>query len=197
MGGDGRAAASQPFAGPEDLRTTFEAMSEGLVVQEAGGAIVLANPAAERILGLSAEQLSGRTSLDPRWRAVRGNGAPFPGDEHPAMVTLRTGAPTSNVLMGVYRPSGDLVWISVNTRLLRARTDGRRPFWQRFATSRASGTHSSSCGGARHYFTRPSTVFRRVSTSPTTRMDACCASTRRFAVSWRSERSRNLCVPAG
>jgi PAS domain S-box-containing protein len=118
MSADAGAEGREPLAGLEDLRTTFETMSEGLVVQEEGGSIVLSNPAAERILGLTSEQLSGRTSLDPRWRTVRGTGAPFPGDEHPAMVTLRTGAPTSNVLMGVYRPSGDLVWISVSSRLL-------------------------------------------------------------------------------
>lgn len=112
------------LASVEDLRTTLDAMSEGLVVQEESGAIAFWNPSAERILGLSAEQLCGRTSLDPRWRCVRANGTPFPGEEHPAMVTLRTGMPQSSVLMGVYQPNGDLVWINVSSRLL-PRSDGK------------------------------------------------------------------------
>lgn len=114
----------QPLATVEDLRTTLDAMSEGLVVQEEGGAIVFWNPSAERILGLTGEQLIGRTSLDPRWRCVRGNGTPFPGEEHPAMVTLRSGAAQASVLMGVHRPSGDLVWINVSSRLL-PRAEGK------------------------------------------------------------------------
>jgi PAS domain S-box-containing protein len=112
------------LASVEDLRTTLDAMGEGLVVQEESGAIVFWNPSTERILGLTAAQISGRTSLDPRWRSVHGNGTPFPGEDHPAMVTLRTGQPQSNVLMGVHRPSGELVWISVSSRLL-SRAEGK------------------------------------------------------------------------
>ncbi|MFM7298403.1 MAG: PAS domain-containing protein, partial [Planctomycetota bacterium] len=116
--------ALTPLASVDDLRTTLDSMSEGLVVQEESGAIVFWNPSTERILGLTGEQLSGRTSLDPRWRCVRANGTPFPGEEHPAMVTLRTGAPQASVLMGVHRPSGDLVWINVSSRLL-PRSEGK------------------------------------------------------------------------
>ena len=45
----------------------------------------------------------GVSSLDPRWRAIHEDGSPFPGEEHPAMVTLRTGRPQEGVLMGVYK----------------------------------------------------------------------------------------------
>jgi len=114
----------QPLATVEVLRTTLDAMSEGLVVQEESGAIVFWNPSAERILGLTGEQLSKRTSLDPRWRCVRANGTPLPGEEHPTMVTLRSGTAQAGVLMGVYRPSGDLVWINVSSRLL-PRAEGK------------------------------------------------------------------------
>ena len=69
------------LASVEDLRTTLDAMGEGLVVQEESGAIVFWNPSTERILGLTAAQISGRTSLDPRWRSVHGNGTPFPGED--------------------------------------------------------------------------------------------------------------------
>jgi len=34
------------------------------------------------------------------------------------MVTLRTGQPCSNVVMGVYKPSGEVTWISINSRPL-------------------------------------------------------------------------------
>ena len=63
----------------EQLRSIVTAMAEGVVLQDARGAIVSANAAAERILGLTRDQLDGRTSIDPRWRSVREDGTPFPG----------------------------------------------------------------------------------------------------------------------
>ncbi len=109
------------------LEVLFEAMSEGVVVQERSGVISAANAAAARILGLTPEQLAGRSSLDPTWRCVRADGSPFPGSEHPAMVTLRTGAPTQNVLMGVFKDGENLSWISINALPLRHRA-GDAPY---------------------------------------------------------------------
>ena len=99
-------------------RAAISALEEGLVFQDAGGAIRFSNSSAERILGLTAEQLAGRTSLDPRWRAIHEDGSPFPGETHPAMLALRTGQPQSNVMMGVHKPDGALTWISINARPL-------------------------------------------------------------------------------
>src|SRR5262249_23764043 len=43
---------------------------------------------------------------------------PLPGETHPDVVALRTGQPCSNVVMGVYRPDGELIWIAVNSQPL-------------------------------------------------------------------------------
>ncbi|MBI2684451.1 MAG: PAS domain S-box protein, partial [Actinobacteria bacterium] len=93
----------------------LQTMAEGVVVQDRDGAIRSCNPGAERILGLTADQMTGRTSLDPRWRAVREDGSDFPGPEHPAMVTLATGQGLRDVIMGVHVPDGALRWISIST----------------------------------------------------------------------------------
>ncbi|MBK8250969.1 MAG: PAS domain S-box protein [Gemmatimonadetes bacterium] len=97
------------------LQTVFETVAEGIVLQDEAGAIVEANPAASQLLGLTNDQLLGRSSVDARWRAVRVDGTDFPGSDHPAMVTLRTGEPQRGVIMGVHRPDGSLNWISINT----------------------------------------------------------------------------------
>ena len=99
-------------------RSVIAAMSEGIVLQDAEGQITHCNESAERILGLTADQMSGRTSLDPAWRAVHPDGSAFPGETHPSMVTLRTGRPCREVVMGVHRPDGSLVWISINSQPL-------------------------------------------------------------------------------
>jgi PAS domain S-box-containing protein len=99
----------------ERFRVLFETMAQGVVYQNASGAITSANPAAEAILGLSLDQMQGRTSVDPRWRAVREDGTDFPGEEHPAMVALRTGKAVHGVVMGVYHPqSADYRWLLID-----------------------------------------------------------------------------------
>ena len=85
---------------------------------DADGRLQASNASAERILGLTAEQIGGRTTFDPRWRAIHEDGSPFPGDTHPITVSLRTGRPCSNVIMGVHKPSGELTWISINSQPL-------------------------------------------------------------------------------
>ncbi|MBD3562769.1 PAS domain S-box protein, partial [Planktothrix sp. FACHB-1355] len=103
----------------ERYRTVVTAMAEGIVLQDRSGVIHTCNASAKRILGLSRKQMMGRSSIDPRWQAIREDGSPFPGEEHPAMVTLRTGKPCSNVVMGIRKPNDRLTWISINSQPLR------------------------------------------------------------------------------
>ncbi len=97
------------------FRTLFETMSQGVVYQDRSGAIIDANPAAEHILGLTLDQMRGRASIDPRWRAIREDGAELSGVDHPAMIALRSGKPVNNVVMGVFNPQDESHhWILVN-----------------------------------------------------------------------------------
>jgi len=99
----------------ERHRNLFESMMQGVVYQDATGNIIAANPAAERILGLTVDQMMGRTSVDPRWKASKQDGSDFPGPEHPSMVALKTGKPCTNVTMGVFSPkSNETRWIKVD-----------------------------------------------------------------------------------
>lgn len=99
----------------EQLRTLLASLEEGVVLHDANGGIVLANAAAERVLGLPMDQLLGRMPADPRWRTITEDGSLFPGDQHPASVTLRTGESVTNVVMGVHRPNGEDAWLLVNS----------------------------------------------------------------------------------
>ena len=102
----------------ERYASIITAMEEGIVLQNADGIIQTCNASAERILGLSADQMMGLTSIDPHWNAIHEDGSPFPGETHPAMVTLASGQPCSNVIMGVHKPDGTLTWISINSQPL-------------------------------------------------------------------------------
>jgi diguanylate cyclase (GGDEF)-like protein/PAS domain S-box-containing protein len=85
-----------------------------MVAHAANGRIVRCNSAAEHLLGLTRSQVLGRSPTDPRWRTVHEDGTDFPGETHPAMVALRTGAPVLDVVMGVHTPDGSLRWITIN-----------------------------------------------------------------------------------
>jgi eukaryotic-like serine/threonine-protein kinase len=102
----------------ERYRSVITAMKEGAVLFAADGSILACNASAERILGLSAEQMIGRSARDPRWRAIREDGSPFPENEFPAIVTLRTCDPCRDVVMGVHKPDDTVTWISINSQPL-------------------------------------------------------------------------------
>ncbi|MFA6007745.1 MAG: ATP-binding protein [Candidatus Shapirobacteria bacterium] len=98
------------------FRILFENMTQGVVYQDAKGNITSANPAAERILGLSLDQMRGRTSMNPEWKAIRENGENLSGEHHPAMVALRTGKPVLNSVQGIYNPEIESqVWMAVDS----------------------------------------------------------------------------------
>jgi PAS domain S-box-containing protein len=96
-------------------RLLHETMLQGVIYQDAQGSIISANPAAERILGQTLAELQ-RSAADHDARyCVTEDGTPFPGDEHPSTVALRTGQRVYGVVMGVYNPREEaLRWISVD-----------------------------------------------------------------------------------
>ncbi len=107
-----RRRTSRPTAPGRD-RILFGEIGLGVVYQDAAGQIIDANPAAQRILGLTFDELEGRTSFDPRWKAIWPDGTPATGDHHPATVARRTGERVGPVEMGVSHPDFDIRWLVV------------------------------------------------------------------------------------
>ena len=60
------------------FRTLFQTTTFGVVSQDRDGKIVMANSAAERILGVVRRRLLALTSHDPRWQAIYEDGTPVP-----------------------------------------------------------------------------------------------------------------------
>lgn len=107
-------------------RIVFMAMTEGVVIHAPDGSIVDANPAAEGLLGLTRDQIFGRTPMDSLWRAIHEDGSPFPGEEHPATVALRTGEPQRDITMGVQPTGAEIRWLRVNAEPFIWTTGERR-----------------------------------------------------------------------
>lgn len=94
--------------------SAFVTLTEGVIWQDADGRILGANEAAPRMLGLTLDELLGRTFMDPRWKAVRPDGCPMRGEDHPGMVALRTGLAQRMLVMGVLAPDCQRRWMSVH-----------------------------------------------------------------------------------
>ncbi len=119
--------------GGEKYLNLFRSMAQGVVYQDSDGKIIEVNPAAEELLGLWFEQMQGRSSIDPRWKAVDMDGNDLPGEKHPAMLALKNGAKVRNFIMEIYNPkSAPQVWLIVNSIPVFRETDDKP--WQVFST---------------------------------------------------------------
>jgi len=99
----------------ERHQTLFESMNQGVIYHGADGTTLKANQSALRILGLSMDQMLGKTPMDPRWRFCYENGDTIPVEEYPAVVALR-GKHITNMVMGVYNRSaeGNIYWVQLD-----------------------------------------------------------------------------------
>jgi PAS domain S-box-containing protein len=111
----------------ERYRSVIAALDEGIILVDAGGALIATNASAERILGRTSLELLGRAGAAAFPGAVDEDERPVPDDELPFLATLRTREPRQNVVFGVTRSDGDRVWISMNSQPLR-RVEDELPY---------------------------------------------------------------------
>lgn len=97
------------------FRNMIHNLKLGIILQNEKSEMLVCNQAALEMLGLTEEQLLGKTSFDPLWNVIHEDGTPFPAEEHPAPTAIRTRKPVRDVVMGVFRPNtNDRVWLLVN-----------------------------------------------------------------------------------
>jgi len=97
------------------LGSIIRSMAEGVIVIEPDGRFSVANQRAARILGAAPDALESLALEDFGADCWRRDGTPVPVEEFPASVTLATGRPQREVVMGLERPDGRQVWIEIST----------------------------------------------------------------------------------
>lgn len=108
----------------ERFRSLFEAVPVGLLLCGPAGEIRTCNQAAVELLGVTKEQLMGRSSFDPAWRAIHEDGSPCEGKDRPISRAIATHQPVRNAVLGVLCPGyRDCVWLLANA-LPRLAPDG-------------------------------------------------------------------------
>lgn len=106
----------------DEARKKFEGLlntlSSGVMMIGADGKIISSNRRGTEILGLDEGQIIGTPVATRSWKAIKPDGSVFPPEKFPAMVSLQTGFPQRNVVMGLIQPSGNMVWLSVSSEAL-------------------------------------------------------------------------------
>jgi PAS domain S-box-containing protein len=106
--------------GRQELLTRIvETVTDGIYVVDRDGRMSFANAAAERILGLTREQIAEHSFNDAIWEFTTLEGDPFPEDQQPFAQVMRTGRPVFGVKQCCGRPDGSRIIASINAAPLR------------------------------------------------------------------------------
>jgi PAS domain S-box-containing protein len=101
--------------GEQRYRSLIRKVQTAIVVHDGHGHILNGNPLAQQLLGLSEEQLLGKSLVDPHWQFLREDGRVMSIAEYPASLVLATGKPIRSRVTGIHRPDRDEVtWVLVN-----------------------------------------------------------------------------------
>jgi PAS domain S-box-containing protein len=112
----------------ERYRLLSDTMLQGVIYRNSDGIIISINPAAEKILGRSADQIIGQKSISPGMNTIREDESFFPESEHPEYIALEKAIPVSGVVMGVFNTAlNSYRWISIDTMPL-FRKGGNKPY---------------------------------------------------------------------
>ncbi len=99
----------------EKYRRLAYNLQAGIVVHNADTSITFSNKEASSLLGLTADQLSGRKAEHPDWYFLNKQGEKVKTDEYPVNVVFSTNKPLMNKTFGIAHPEKNIVkWVLVN-----------------------------------------------------------------------------------
>src|SRR5437588_3147687 len=96
-------------ASEQRFRSLYGSVACGVLVLSASGVVLQANPAGEQIIGLTADEMRGKTP-GQLWRAFNEDGSEQKGVDRVGPVVLRSGKPL-HVSLRIVLPSGRERWL--------------------------------------------------------------------------------------
>lgn len=108
-----------------DNITTLQNLQVGVVVHAEDTGIISNNMEAERVLGLTADQMAGKKAIDPAWRFVSEDLRRLELKDYPVNRAISSLAPFSGQVLGIQRPDRDYItWVSVGATPILAAGGG-------------------------------------------------------------------------
>ena len=108
-------AQEQILKSKQLLNSILENVAVGIIVQGPQSEFLEYNKAACKMLGLTEDQMLGKTSFDEHWKVIHLDGKEFLANEHPVPMAIEQLKSIKNIVMGVFRPmTNDRVWLLVD-----------------------------------------------------------------------------------
>jgi PAS domain S-box-containing protein len=119
-----KSAEKKLLESEEKYRTLVLNMQIGMVVHGPDTGILFSNPRASQILGLTPDQMRGKTAIDPAWRFIREDGMRMALEEYPVNRALASTEPLY-LILGILRPDREgPTWVQCDTHTSRS-LDGK------------------------------------------------------------------------
>jgi diguanylate cyclase (GGDEF)-like protein/PAS domain S-box-containing protein len=115
--------SSLAIRGADRRRRLFDALDDGVVLQDSERTVLEWNAAALRLLGLTAEQLTGRAPLDAGWQMLWENGRVLRGAD-PVRTVLQHAFSRGKLRVGVRTSGSPPLWIAISSRHVAGDEDG-------------------------------------------------------------------------
>jgi PAS domain S-box-containing protein len=96
-------------------RTLIRKIQVAVIVHGADTQIIISNPKAQELLGLTEDQLLGKTVIDSAWHFFLEDGTIAPFEKYPVSQVLKSRKSLRNFVLRVHRPDKENdVWVLVN-----------------------------------------------------------------------------------
>ncbi len=99
----------------EKYRKLIHKMQAAVIVHDTDSRIIVCNAKAQDLLGLTEDQMLGKTAMDSDWKFLKGDGEIMSVEENPVIQVLTTRKPLRDLTACINRPKTvDQVWVTVN-----------------------------------------------------------------------------------
>ncbi len=99
----------------ENYRALIQKIQAAVVVHGVDTKILSSNAMAQQLLGMTEDQMLGKSSVDPSWHFIREDGSTLPLEEYPVNQVLASHKALKNLIVGIHRTQQDEdVWVLVN-----------------------------------------------------------------------------------
>jgi len=97
------------------LQHLIHGLHAAVVVHACDTTVLIANEEASRLLGLTLDQMMGKTAVDPAWHFVREDESPMSVEEYPVSQVFATRSPVKNMVLGIkHLNTIGHVWVQIN-----------------------------------------------------------------------------------
>ncbi|MBT8318334.1 MAG: PAS domain S-box protein [Lutibacter sp.] len=90
-------------------------LEAGVVVHAPDTSVLMTNSLAEKILGLTSDQMKGKVAIDPLWKLLKEDTTILPFEEYPVNRIAKTKKSIKNQILGIHHPiKNSMVWATIN-----------------------------------------------------------------------------------